>query len=546
MKIGIQENVSIVPGKVLSLRDPYLISLIILYSIAFFPMLFCNGIYWDDWVWTGLGLNDYFIISQKLYAMFFPGFVFMLFNGISPLFGHWVAFVCYLIPGLLLYKYLNEINYKPNFSLMLSVLFLLVPVNGSKYTLATGPYAFYFALFALASYIFIGSDNKYARMVSLVLFFLSFNLNSLLPFFAVPYFYSLIVYLGRTSDKKVNLSKSILLHTKGNWYYAVLPFTFFGVKSLLMSLNTVYKSGIYAKIGYNKIVPEFALKSPLLAVDWLLRACSNIGAKISSILGRSSHFALLVLIVVVFLAFVKKNQRWSEESALGIRHMLFGLFSFFFGVFAYIAVGIGFYDDPLNSRNNMLIPLGLTFLLFGLLEFFSDKFELRSLTVWTVMVVIIFSFIMVNLDNGRDFYFDNIKQQSLIINYRNNELIKKGKAFVVEDNTIYLNAGRTYNSYDFAGLFYAAFGDETRIAAYTGENSKKELEMAFSSRMALPYKMMNATTYSPDVVIRIDSGSGKTGFSNMLRLLILSIVKPRQYQNEVANFVNIKAFLYTE
>ena len=143
-------------------------------------LLIPNAIYWDDW--STLFNNDatlIFEIFKELGSMFnIHGHIHANLLKLGPWSYRVFTFILMFASGLLLDSILKKINQLSEIDRFLIVLlFLILPFTIARASLIIFPYTFFYFLFFSGWQLI----NR-SRFGSLALFFLSFNLNSLLFF----------------------------------------------------------------------------------------------------------------------------------------------------------------------------------------------------------------------------------------------------------------------------------------------------------------------------------------------------------------------------
>jgi len=141
-----------------------------------------------------------------------------------------------------------------------------------------------------------------------------------------------------------------------------------------------------------------------------------------------------------------------------------GIVFFVAGVFAYLAVGKIPSAEDWDSRHQLLTPLGASFMLVSLPRL---VLKARGQNLVSALLVVLFTAGAIStwIDFQRDWY----KQVALIENFRITPEIENGTHFLIDDRTTDLDAnGRRYRSYEYSGLFQAAFGDLNRLGRSLG------------------------------------------------------------------------------
>ncbi|MDQ7057298.1 MAG: hypothetical protein Q9N62_02095 [Ghiorsea sp.] len=142
---------------------------------------------------------------------------------------------------------------------------------------------------------------------------------------------------------------------------------------------------------------------------------------------------------------------------------LFSLVCLYLAAFPYVVVGktLSFLDW--ESRDQILLPLGFSLLLFVIVRLVAKLFGEKTGLILVVAIVSLFI-----VKNGEVYYsylLGNIKQQALIEEFKSNDLIRSNTSFFVSDRTQELNTlNRVYRFYEWTGLLRKTFGDQKRFA----------------------------------------------------------------------------------
>ena len=387
-----------------------------------------NAIYWDDWTLyraSPRDLYDVFAQTGSMFNVVARMHIFLL--SIGPWLYRSLTFFLMFFSGVLFALVLQRhsiINRELRFFLVL--LFLVLPLNAARVALIDFVYVFCYFLFFLAWVL----QEKF-RLLALILFFLSFNTNSLLVFYALP----MLDMMYRSGS--LGGYKSIIMFWVRRLDYLILPFVYFWLKLFLYN-----PSGVYA--GYNEQYSVGNLvASPILQIADVFRLNLNAG---------------LILLSIAFVYFILVRIKFFETASPDISSTLIkvGALSFIFGAFPYWILGHVPVFVGWSSRHQLLLPFGLSLLIIG--------FWLRLGRSLVVMYVMVGCFLAVNVANYRDFYFDWEKQKQLIKLFSSSPEISRAKFIVFDDRTVELNAmKRKYRFYEWSGLLEAAFGNELRF-----------------------------------------------------------------------------------
>jgi hypothetical protein len=218
--------------------DRYIWVLAGFYTTSHIWILFiANAVYWDDWI---LFKGDYEIvinmfIMQAATLFYLEGYAHVLLLKIGPWIYRVLTFLMMFMAGVFLYDILKkykEINSEIRFFIVL--LFLIFPFYTARVALIDLRYTVCYFLFFYAWYLLF--KNRFASMI---LFFMSFNTQSLLVFYILPMIELLIFHKGFLSYS--NFKKFFFK----NINFLIIPFIFFALKIFAFP-----SSGLY--LDYNK------------------------------------------------------------------------------------------------------------------------------------------------------------------------------------------------------------------------------------------------------------------------------------------------------
>lgn len=448
--------------------------LFLVYCAGFWLLILNQGIYWDDWCMfngTPEVRSDIYNSSGRPFFGFLYNFLFLFGKTVIP--SKLVGFIALLIPIVISYLFMGQFSRLAMQSRMVIALLIgLFPVNSSRMSLTMTQYGVSTALFflGLASLmLFLDKKKLHYRVVGLLLFFLSFNMDSLLVFYAfVPVF---IFY--RTS---AFTRTDIFDFLKGYADFLLLPIFFFAVKSFFFRPYGLYSN-------YNKVSLEGILKSPSFMTTSIER---SFFWELRTLIYHLQEHTLFVmglaggLILLFKMIFSDKTFSWPQIS---IRFNFFflgvGVVALLLAVFPYAALGIVADPSDWNDRHSILMPFGAACIVFfgiefllSVLIFLLSKVRLRRADVVflglrpVLYAIIVSIFVIMNNFAGLQFERDWNKQLSIVKQLRASEIVRLHSTFVVEDRTTHLNAnGRYYRFYEYTGLMAYAFGNFTKYAS---------------------------------------------------------------------------------
>ena len=393
---------------------------IILYTISYGWFWNVRNSYWvDDWTgfvapsvesvdWNSFGFAPWLDLNANL------------FNIVGPSWMRLAIFSFFFASGLSVYAISGSFSMLTHFErISIALLFLLLPFNTARVSLMTFHYS------QACFYFFFGwhllSISKRASMFFLAccLFFLSFQMHSLILFFVIP----LLYFLWQLRSVKKLAPKLRLA------FLALLPIMYiFGRILFWVSSNAYHTFRLTKFISLGKL--------------WLA-------------------IAIAVSVVLVIL-----NRRARELSPL----LPIGFFVSLIGISAYVLAGIGVELRNLPayllfntvgrsdwySRHLTLQPLGASLIFVGFLGLFHLRREKhRSYFLGALLSISV----ILNVGFGFEYVVDYAKQQAVV-----EKLDRSGEdagvnEYVFADRTNLLNArGRSYRPRDWWGLVWTAYG----------------------------------------------------------------------------------------
>ena len=429
--------------------------LFIFYFTAHFPILFLyNARYWDDWSLfnaTQITLIDTFS-SAGLPLIGYLHF------GIQKL-GWWsystLIFVAFYLITLCSYKILKKLNASTFTAFWISVLIGVIPVNFARVTAITLPYSLSMAFFMASWLALLSLKGKYQlllRLVSLIGFFLSFQMGSLLVFYVLPI--SSCFFVAFTARSAMIFKNFVGLSLK-HIDFIILPLIFFLLKS-----NYFKPYGIFD--NYN---------SPSISLDVLVRSFSPVADFFTAekIGLTTSSISIILLCLIVIFPHISKFLP-SVERLKPIRIdmlMIAGLVVIFLGCFPYAAVDR--LPSPLDwtsSRHQALLMFGLSIIIFFILIIYI-KIIGGNIQKISKLIPLIFTLLFtINWwQIYSEFYVDNLKQNALILLLKDTPKIQNNNIFILDNTKFsYFNSG---GFGEYAGIYADTFGrDDSLIFDY--------------------------------------------------------------------------------
>ncbi|MFP5492681.1 MAG: hypothetical protein ACLGG0_14345 [Bacteriovoracia bacterium] len=165
-----------------------------------------------------------------------------------------------------------------------------------------------------------------------------------------------------------------------------------------------------------------------------------------------------LLFLFFFLVFKSIPIKIEASSKPQKHYYWFGIIATFCALFPYLIVGHPPTFAEWTSRHQLLLPLGISMLIWFLVKSIS-QISAKLLFASIISVCVAFS-----VSQYSSLIIDWKKQKELIRLMSKNDEIKKANLIVFEDLTQSLNAfNRAYRFYEWSGLLKMSFKDEKRL-----------------------------------------------------------------------------------
>lgn len=440
--------------------------LFLLYFLTnIFLLLNFQGVYWDDWVLvsqqpktiiniftqTGLPLTGYLhVFLQKIG------------NGVYIY--RIAVFFAYFFSGVFLFYILQRIkDFNKTSAFFITLLFLLAPVNDARVALANSTPIIFLFLFFLSFFLLVfylenkGTKNLGSlRPFVLVLFFICFTVESFLVFYATALFYILYdIYQKKPKERKKLLCKQFIIKYPD---FLCLPVLFFSLKHSFLKPKGLY-------VGYNSFSQDFSSFFSLLLQSFKTSLYFPVYTAISTSL---NHLAITIAVSFLVIFTISRFITLALEKrpiVFWIKILLVGICLFVLAVIPYCAVGKLPQAENWGSRNQLLVPLGLTFILYSLtaLTIFIHK-KLPSL----LMIGFVSAFIVQGLHSYYQYDMDWFYQVSLLEQFKQSKIIRENSTFIAKDNLemdVWVNK-RGLSFYEVNGLLKQAFTEDSRLVVH--------------------------------------------------------------------------------
>lgn len=428
-------------------------------------LLFLSGTFWDDWEYI---YHNKETLWNQFMAAGIPSraiIIELVWN--IPDYGYrGVVFLAFLFMTILFYLILLRIPFfEDRDCLIIPLLFTIVPLNDCRVILCDVPYTIGLLFFFLGFYLLtIWFEKRYLllRIMVHICFLLSFTINSLLFFYAIVLLY---IYLTEYVQQK-NIVKSLVRMI----YYSdfvISPGLFFIVKQILFPTY-----GPYA--NYNQINIRYLIHS-LIALPWgicqqLLKVWEEFFKWIPiPWIAKILLLYILYKCITVFIATIKQFRREQQVSIFlrvkekllsrKICGLLLGIIIFGFGMYPYMVIRgtTVLSTDGVGSRDTMLLPIGMAFIIYFLLMLFITDKHISILLFTVIFVCGVCSLNLHYWDYQRDFYW----QESLIEKFKEHpEVSDKSNLLFLSDDNNGCYGTRFYSLNANAAM---AYQNETRL-----------------------------------------------------------------------------------
>ena len=402
--------------------------LTVLYTLAWGPMLFLRGAYWDGWVFfSEFTHKDFAFVygdfhETSNYHHYYTFRFLELFSDPSFI-GRSIVFLSWLVAGLLLYRILRRLFDWNIYAATLTVAYLLIyPVFFVRFEFIHMYYSASVLFFSLGCYLYLTNTHRsraetfVREMAALPLIILSFFTNSFVFFFFAFLATHLYLFAGRTKLPVMSAVQQWLTRFP---YLVALPFVF-------MYLKTTYLPPIDRYIHYNELIvlhPSLSVLSKLIEGGWGGLWAGFLWPLVYALqLMERKYFAMALLLATTIIVVLFRSShiaheaietpgatkdepwylRWYRKNPTrGI--IALGAIFLFLGLFPYVAVGKypHIYGYGFGLRHSLLMPLGSAFLLFGTVaHLVRDRYQMlvHGVLISLSVAFLWFNFFLLDVD----------------------------------------------------------------------------------------------------------------------------------------------------
>jgi hypothetical protein len=523
-------------------KNPFLF-IVICYLFSNFLLFFNTGMYWDDWT---------------LYNMPFEGIMQQFKGNGAPYFGYihyylnklpnpslvysLLTFILQLSTAYCMWLIIKLLKIDTPFFFWVVLLANIVPYFSANNTMICFPYTLAYFIFWLGFLLMLlGFEKKKweLRILSLLLFFASFTVNSFLVFYIIPF--SVLYLLEAKVDiqnfkiNKRSLAELInfkLIIRKTD--FLLLPILFFVVKSLFLKTE-----GLYADSGYN----EITLQGFLTGFVGILKAFdeSYIGLLKELIINPFSSSLFIVLFiffsVILFIIMKKMDSSFMQLKENKIRIVLiFGVILFVLGAFPYAIVGKIPTFNLYETRHQLLLPVGASMITLSLIWILVKPKYLRITNA-----VLLAALITTNIKHDLYFIKDNMKQESIAINFSFNKNIRDFHTFLLIDYSKRKDElTNSYRFYNLCGISKEIYKKEDKLIVEYNEYKMHETNWKKLISHSIKFNIKDYKIGAPEYFIKIDNGSYTLSDFLTFKMLVYKLFNKDKYSSIIKDVLELE------
>lgn len=540
----------------------------VIYTLSFGLSLFNHGVYWDDWAVVVAKSPEFIqnIIERQMGNMTAAYILQAMSSFHSAIIPRVITFILYGFSGYFFYSILGsikEIDKKTRW--LLTGFFLLFPANDSRVVLTIMYYSlshflFYCGWWLLSQYY----QHKHIafRVLSLVLFFISFNVSSLLFFYIVVLAY--IFYKDKYSVRR-------------NIDFVMLPFVYFILKTTLFppsgeyagynvitltnvfsasyrslgayigSFGLVFLSSLYSLFNISlvntiwqagttlNLHPYVAPLSVNALIDYLVQ-----GAMVTwkALYHQNTVIRFLYAVIAtssVYLC-IKNHSTLTGAKRKDILFFFLGCIFFYLAVYPYYVVHkLPSVIEGFSDRHLLLVPLGASFMIVYGIKVLANFRRARPVFTTVLYAVCIVLFVNYHLRIQMDFLKDWYKQVAVMEEMKEAQEIHDHTTFLFTDNAMDLNVKhRPYAFYEYTGFMRSVFGDQRRFGANVNEYNT--LNNFPSTELN---NMKDYVAVKPEYLVSIDKGTYTLSDVHLMHLLYAEYFRKDAFNRAMNNIVNL-------
>jgi len=505
------------------------ISLFLIYFLShIFLLLNYDGLYWDDYVLY----DQSFITIKSMFAQATGGLdtatyihTSLLYFEDGILLYRLLVFTLYFLSAIFIFKILKSLKLLDNSIVyFITLTYLVVPLMSAKIALIDFPYTLYLFIYFLAFFILSKyMDNTHTRInklflriVILFLFYLSFMIPSFLVFYIFILFYLMYKEWNKHNNNLYQCVKNLLYKYSD---FLLLPIISFYIKSVYFKPYGLYASYNHLQINmYTWTLLKESFNSSFII-------------PIYNSLNDILDYWYISLVIIFFLyKFIKTFIFKEEKLSFLILLLLVGVFMFTVAVFPYIAVLKLPQLSGWESRHQLLIPLGFSFIVVSLyLSIRKFYIPIANILLSTILT----GLIITTYDNYLKYERDWFYQLALEKNIKENKMIQQNSTFIVTlENQSYLANNRNISFYEFGGHSKKVFGIDNKLFVESLNDIKNYLQYK-------KHKQYNFSHWEYENPIYLKISFNKIFPIEMYRLTYLYLFDRNRFELYIEKYVTI-------
>lgn len=433
-------------------NNPY-VKVALVYCISHFFLLILSGCWWDDWTFMSHNLGYINAVASESgrpeWNILIP-FCWSLPNNGRPL-----IFLMYLCNSLFMYNILSHSDiFDEKESLLIAIFYSFIPVNEARLLISNFSYSTGLFFFHLALMLFVlwnHTDKKVLpRIGLLLLFYISFILNSLLAYYYFIFVYLFILDL-RTNNQS-NIIKKFIISIKNVLIsypdFFVLPFVYYFVN------KTFFPTHGPSFSNYNSVSLGGLLKCLLYIPVSFIDLFISIFRTWYRCIGILSVIVILFAIIYVLKRKINISDK-DYEVKQSLLYLLYGLFLVVWGMFPYVAIRMDTISSiGVKGRDAVLTPLGVAIILFSILSLFKKRY--RSVLICVLVTLGLCGCNYLYIEWQKDYYY----QLSMEELFKDPVIANNDTFFLIDLNESEVEGQRFYSLNTNA---YHVYNDETRL-----------------------------------------------------------------------------------
>ena len=353
-----------------------------------------------------------------------------LFDAFGPSIFRYVTFVLFFGASICLFGISKQLKLIDNVDrIFLTLFFLLLPIHTARVALMVFKYTTAYFLFFFAWYLIVSFRGPAVKYLCAAIFFLSFQMHSLLFFYLLPVAHLFLL------DNGANW-RLVLAWSKRNLQLLSLPIIYMVARTIFWPESSAYHNPSFYSLrdSLNFVVISIAVFLFFLVLTNVAKFNHRKHLKLI-LLGFSSLF-LGILPYVLYRYFAKTQMSFLSS---------------------YLVTAFG--RSNWNSRHLILQPLGLGISLVGLIGFVGRNSYLAKKMLFSSLIS---ACIIFNIGFGFEFVTDQSKQEKIVKSLEIYGDNKSKKQIQFIDQTTLINArGQKMYPNSWSGLIWKAYGIES-------------------------------------------------------------------------------------